>query len=118
MRRERHAVDGLEQDRLGPRASDAVLVRSYDHRRAYDLDVAVASTTGERVFRERFYLLPGHTERVPSVGPTGEYTVRVVLDNDRERETDCELGGSPERTLVIEVGNGSVSLTDGVHASV
>lgn len=96
--------------------SEAILIRSHDHQWAYDIHVDVLADGGEPVYQNRYFLLPGQTKSECNVAPDGEYTVRVTLDNDRTREIACRLGDRPDETLVIEVGNGCLSLTDGVLA--
>lgn len=94
--------------------SEALHVRSYDHQWSYDLDVELATDTGETVFRERYYLLPGHTEDEVGIAPDGEYELRVTLDNSRVETLDCRIDSTPEHTAVIEVGNGAITLSEGL----
>ena len=46
--------------------------------------------------------------------PQGRYNVTVADENHRERLTDVTLEDSPDHTAVIEVGNGTLSLTTGL----
>lgn len=101
---------------LGTPVSEEVLIRSYDHQWAYDLEVEIVSADGEPAFHERYYLLPGHTESITGGLPDDEYELRVSLDNDRREVLECRIDASPDHTAVIEVGNGALSLTEGLHA--
>lgn len=95
--------------------SEALHIRSYDHQRSYDLDVELMTADGETVFRERYYLLPGHTESEASIVPRGDYELRVTLDNKNEETLECQIDSTPEHTAVIEVGNGALALTEGLQ---
>ena len=97
--------------------SEEVFVRSYDHRLAYDIDIEVRTLDGEVVFEDRYYLLPGHTEIEKNAIPAGEMQVVVSLDNEVEKSTRCKIGDGPEHTVMIEVGNGALSVTEGLHPS-
>lgn len=113
-RPERTADPGLSVDREVVASSEAIHIRSYDHQWSYDLDVEVMTTDGEMVFRERYYLLPGHTESERSIVPPGDYELRVTLDNTHQERTECRIDSSPAHTAVVEVGNGAISLTEGL----
>lgn len=94
--------------------TEDLLVRSYDHRRAYDVDVEIRHEDGSLAFHERYYLQPGATVSVTDRLPGGCYQVRVTLDNRQERVLLSRIDDAPEHTAVVEVGNGAVSLTDGL----
>lgn len=96
--------------------SEQIHIRSYDHHWAYDLDVVVVTEDGDLVFHDHYYLQPGHTESVAEGIPAGDYEVRVTLDNSYRETVQCRLDTSPEHTALIEVGNGVLSLTEGLHA--
>lgn len=94
--------------------SEDLLVRSYDHRQAYDVDVEVRHEDGALAFHERYYLQPGATVSETNRLPGGCYQVRVTLDNRQERVLLSRIDDAPEHTAVVEVGNGALSLTDGL----
>lgn len=110
--RSQHRTAGAQ--RAVPR-SEAIHIRSYDHQWSYDLDVELVTDEGETAFRERYYLLPGHTESESSIVPQGDYELRVTLDNRHEERLECRIGSTPGHTAVIEVGNGALALTEGLH---
>lgn len=89
-------------------------LRSHDHRWAYDIDVVVRRVDGERAFERRYYLQPGETISEPDVLPPGEYRLTVTLDNDHSEELRCHVDASPGHTAVVEVGNGVLSVTEGL----
>ncbi|MFD1597836.1 hypothetical protein [Halobellus rarus] len=96
--------------------SEDVHVRSYAHQMGYDLEIELVDSDGSVAFRDRYYLQPGETEGEVDAVPDGEYEVRAVLDGDRETDRRCRIGSDPEETVVVEVGNGILSLTEGLRA--
>mgnify|MGYP000548434929 CR=1 FL=1 len=95
--------------------SEDVHVRSYAHQVGYDLELEVVDPDGSVAFEGRYYLQPGAIESEVDVVPEGEYEVRAVLDGDRETVSRCRIGSDPEETVVVEVGNGILSLTQGLR---
>ena len=92
---------------------EQLYLRSYDHKWAYDLDIEITDGSGTVVFENRYYLQPGHSRSQTDVLPAGTYDVTVTLDNTLQRSLRCRIDDSIKNTAVIEVGNGSVSLTTG-----
>lgn len=112
---ERRQRDGAEagvyyRERL---TTEALHLRSYDHRRGYDLTVEARRLDGERTFERRYYLPPGEAVDEDDL-PAGVYELTVTLDNDDSEQLRCRLDAAPGHTAVIEVGNGTLSLTQGL----
>lgn len=108
-------------DQRRPRPRDGVRtedihVRSYDHRWSYDLDVEVRTRDGIQVFRERYYVAPGQSTSELNALPSGEHEITVTVDDDRCERVQCRIGDSPDHTVVIEVGNGVLSVSEGLRS--
>jgi hypothetical protein len=108
----RRARDTLDS-RPAARSED-LHVRSYAHEWSYDLHVAVVDADGHVAFEADYYLQPGDVESEMDELPPGEYEVRATLDNETRTTGRCRIGTAPDRTAVIEVGNGVLSLTEGL----
>jgi hypothetical protein len=111
---ERHVESRADAET--PPASEAVHVRSHDHEWAYDLDLEIAALDGEVVFQRRYYLQPGASRSEVGDLPDGEYEVRAILDNEHREVRRCRIDATTEGTVVVEIGNGVLSLTQGLHA--
>ncbi|MFC6871910.1 hypothetical protein [Halobellus marinus] len=111
---------GTDDEATGARTvhvhSEDLHIRSYAHREAYDLRLEVATLDGDTVFQDSYYLQPGATESELDAVPAGEYEIRATLDRQRTETLRCRLGPEPDRTVLIEVGNGILSLTEGLRA--
>jgi hypothetical protein len=110
----RTASSASDTDRpVAPQRED-IYLRNFDSTRAYNLTVEVRD--GDSVkFINRYYLTPGQTVSECGQLPPGAYEVQVVLDGRRQQTVQCDIGTAPERTALIEVGNGTVSVTEGLY---
>jgi hypothetical protein len=103
-------------DNSGPEnSSEELFLRNYDHEWSYDIEIEVETPEGTDVIQRRYYLRPGHTESISNVLTDGEYVVRVRMDNSERTSRRCSIDESIEHTAVVEVGNGALSLTEGLH---
>lgn len=102
--------------RHGVTESEALHVRNYDHDRSYDVDVVVRTTAGEHVFRRRYRLAPGEVVAERDVIEPGDYEIEVRVDDDPSKVLEWRIGAAPERTAVVEIGNGLWSLTGGFRS--
>lgn len=105
--------NSIEQQAV-ERRSEELHIRNFDVSRAYDLTVEVHDSDG-LVFANRYYLTPGKTASETERLPPGEYGIRVELDGRRQTSARCTIDGTPDRTALIEVGNGTVSVTEGLY---
>lgn len=82
--------------------NEAVHIRSYDHQEAYDLDIEFVKRDGETAFEKHYYLLPGHIESESSIVPSGNYEIRVSLDNSHGETLECRIDSSLDHTAVMD----------------
>lgn len=94
--------------------SEDIHLRNYDYQWGYDIVVEVVEPTGDAVFEKRYYLQPGRVESELDAIPAGEYEIRAVLDGQERSEITGRIGPGLDGTAVIEVGNGALSLTQGL----
>jgi hypothetical protein len=94
-----------------PRSED-IFIRNFDTRRSYDLTVRIRDAEGI-VFADQYYLTPGRTEHETDRLTAGEYEITVELDGRRREQRTCQVGSTVGNTVLVEVGNGIVSITEG-----
>lgn len=107
--------DGSGADDPRTLNSEDVHVRSYAHRETYDLRIDVLDPDGDVALSESYALEPGAVKSEINALPAGAYEVRAILDGDRRETRYCRVDDSPAGTIVIEVGNGVLSLTEGLY---
>lgn len=116
--REQSTTTEIEDSRSAERpdviGSEQVHVRNHDHQWGYDLTLEILDADGEPVFEEWYYLLPGQVENEFDALPAGEYEIRATLDNLEEETLHCRIDADLAHTVVIEMGNGVHSLTQGL----
>ncbi|MFB6309987.1 MAG: hypothetical protein ABEH64_02265 [Salinirussus sp.] len=93
----------------------AIYMRSYDHQWGYDVDIAITDLSGDLMHQARYYVLPGQARSESPDLPAGEYEVRVVLDNSTEQRVECRIDESPDNTVMIEMGNGAMAVSNGLR---
>lgn len=94
--------------------SEEIHIRNFDYNQSYDLTLSVRMD-GESTLSNTYHLTPGRRISEIYQLPAGIYEVEVSLDSDQTETARCEIGSTPERTALIEVGNGTVSLTQGLY---
>lgn len=94
--------------------SEEIHIRNFDDNQSYDLTLSVYMD-GESVLTSTYQITPGR--RISEIYrlPAGVYDVEVQLDAHQVETARCEIGSTPERTALIEVGNGTVSVTQGLY---
>lgn len=99
---------------VSPAYSEDVHIRNYDVERAYRVTLALANDEGT-AFEESYWLRPGaFLSEVDEIDP-GEYEVEVTLDNGRSVSRTCQVDTDHDHTVLVELGNGIVSVAQGVY---
>jgi len=88
-------------------------IRNYDIETSHTVWIHVGE--GEQRLETTRRLRPGETRTVAEAIPPGEYDIEVGIDGLRRTVGRCRVGPDPERTALVEVGNGVVSVTEGVR---
>jgi hypothetical protein len=115
--RHRDATDSISDGtnaQLQASRNEEIHVRNFDVRRSYDLTVQIR-TASEVVFLTRYSLTPGKTATELGRVSPGEYEVYAELGGRRSERVRCEIDETPEGTARIEVGNGTLSVSQGLY---
>lgn len=107
-------IDRSGETRARHETAEHIHIRNYDRQWGYDLDIVVATPKGEPVVRKHYYLQPGQAVSERDLLSSAEYELRVTLDNGHEARLPCRISSAAEHTAVVEVGNGVLSLTEGL----
>lgn len=103
-----------ESDRTAQQTRDAHL-RNYDPYREYDLALTLRDDDGQVCFEETYYFQPGQSVTVCDALDPGRYEVTAVLDATRRETATCRVGPAPAHTILVELGNSTVSVTQGLY---
>jgi hypothetical protein len=102
-------------------------LRNYDESRRYQLTVSVSQPNGGPEHEATYELAPRDVESELQVVPPGRYEVQVSgafrpAGPDRhhgttgsdEETVSCNVGDRPQQTVVVECGNGVVTVSEGL----
>lgn len=108
---------GLDELEAGsPRAAtEDIHVRNYDFERSYEVVVRVEDPSGDRLFSRRYFLQPGQSRSEHNVLAAGTYRITAAIDPPERDASDCAIGDTPDHTGLVEVGNGIVSVSEGLY---
>jgi len=116
-------IDDARTAESGLRVTDeSVVLRNYDGTVAHSLTIRLRDPEGAVALERPYDLGPGETVSVQTRLQRGVYTVEAVSHSDSgaavttgERDSERVLVGSgPDETALVELGNGLVSVTEGV----
>jgi hypothetical protein len=101
-------------------------LRNYDESRQYRLTVSVRQPNGGPKYEATYELAPSDVASELEIVPPGRYEVHVSgsfrpVDGEshhtagRDEETaNCNVGDRPPQTVVVECGNGIVTVSEGL----
>lgn len=92
---------------------EAARVRNYDHRDGHSVHVTLEALDDGTRLTQRSYLAPGQSTRVSDALESGRYRLRIRVDGVERRRVNVELDETPAGTVIVELGNGVVSVTRG-----
>lgn len=95
-------------------AAGEIHLRNYDVARSHRVWLNVVDD-GRRVLETTRRLRPGAVRSVAGDLAPGEYDVEVGVDGLRRAVERCRVGDGPAGAVLVEMGNGVVSVTEGVH---
>lgn len=102
-------------------------LRNYDESRRYRLMVSVSKPNGGPEYEATYELAPGDSESELEIVPPERYEVHVsgafrptgpnrhhgTTGSDKET-VSCNVGDRPQQTVVVECGNGVVTVSEGL----
>jgi hypothetical protein len=102
-------------------------LRNYDESRRYRLAVSVSQPDGGPEYSATYELDPGDLASELEIVPRGRYKVHVSGSfrpagrdchhgtTGRDEETaSCNVGDRPQQTVLIECGNGIITVSEGL----
>jgi hypothetical protein len=91
------------------------IVRNYDADRSYDLTITARRVdAGEVAFERPLTVPPADLVGVTDALPPGQYEVEVETAAGFEDDAVCEVDATPAATVLVELGNWHLSVTNGL----
>lgn len=113
----RHATslsDGPPASPTGTSSSEDLFVRNYDVERTYNLELTATHRCDDDQLERQYTLQPGQVIAELGVLAPGEYELTVEIAHT-DAVSSCTVGPTPDETAVVEVGNGTVSVSQGLY---
>jgi hypothetical protein len=103
-------------DRLtAPVVSEACLtIRNYDNHISHEVMVRFYDAADNVAFKGSYTLSSLDVVSVSQRLDRAVYRVDVEVDGETTVEAECLIGSGPNETALVEVGNGLLSVTEGV----
>ena len=95
-------------------STHGVVLRNYDGEDAHELSVEFYDDEGTIVFDRTFALDPLDMVVVRPQIKADTYRVTIECDGGRTASEDCLISSQVGEAALIEIGNGVVSVTDGL----
>lgn len=108
-------VEPRSETSVRPHVSqESLVLRNYDGTEAHEVSVRVAGAD-ESIAVDRTYHLPSNASQSVEIRlERAVYLVEATLFGVRTDRAECVLGSGPGEAALVEVGNGLVSVVDGV----
>jgi hypothetical protein len=89
------------------------IVRNHDADRSYDLTVTARDADGAVVLERDLSVDPDDTVEWTGALVPGRYEVRAETATGPEDAAVCDVAADPASTVLVELGNWQVSVTNG-----
>jgi hypothetical protein len=110
----RSAVDTSVGDERLLVSDEALVLRNYDSETTHEVTVEFHNADDEIAFQRTYTLTPQAVTSIQTRLPRAVYHVDVRVDGADSSSADCLVGSAPSETALVEVGNGLVSVAEGV----
>lgn len=94
--------------------NESLVLRNYDTEETHTLDVTLLDPSGDVAFDRTVTVDPRATVCIETRLERAVYRVSAHLETGTMARTDCLIGSGPDECAVIETGNGTVSVSDGL----
>jgi hypothetical protein len=103
----------LEPPERSPFGAESISIRNYDTAVGHEPTVTVTDGSGTVFFDRPVPVDPLKTVSIQTQLNRGVYDVTVTAEDATSISAKCLLGDAPGECAVIELGNGTATVTDG-----
>ncbi|ERG91532.1 MAG: hypothetical protein J07HQW1_01566 [Haloquadratum walsbyi J07HQW1] len=91
-----------------------LVIRNYDASEIHTIHVQVHDTGGKCVLERTLQVNPSRAVTMNMCCDAATYTITAQIETGSVDMTECRIGTSMDKTALIETGNGSVRVADGL----
>jgi hypothetical protein len=95
-------------------SDESLVVRNHDSSETHNLRVTFVDHNGECAFDRTIPVAPLETVSIETRLDRGVYRVEVRLEDGETASSECLIGSDPGECALVEVGNGIVSVVEGL----
>jgi len=95
-------------------SEECLTIRNYDSHLSHGVTVRFFDANDDIAFERSYELSPLDVVSVSQRLERAVYRVDAVVDGDTHVDAECLIGSGPNETALVEIGNGLLSVTDGV----
>jgi hypothetical protein len=95
-------------------SEECLTIRNYDSHVSHEVTVRFYDADEDIAFKRSYTLSPLDVVSVSQRLDRAVYRVDVVVDEDTNVDAECLIGSGPNETALVEIGNGLLSVTEGV----
>ena len=95
-------------------SEECLTIRNYDSHVSHEVTVRFFDADDDVAFKRAYTLSPLDVVSVSQRLDRAVYRVDVVVDGDTNVDAECLIGSGPNETALVEIGNGLLSVTEGV----
>lgn len=109
-------ADSTPTASAGARAitDESLVVRNHDSSETHDLQVTLVDHRGELAFDRTLSVAPLETVSIETRLDRAVYRVEARLEAGAAASSECLIGSDPDECALVEVGNGIVSVVEGL----
>lgn len=111
--RESRAVPSVGDEHLLV-SDETIVLRNYDGELTHEVVVELRNADDEIALQKTYTLTPQTVTSIQTRLPRAVYNVDVRVAGTDSSSADCLVGSGPSETALVEVGNGLVSVAEGV----
>ena len=93
--------------------SEDLHIHNHDHASSYDITLDIRDGEATKHHGE-YHLLPDQSGSSVNLLPAGEYTVAATVDGQLSKTAVIEVSDEPDQTIVVEIINGNLKITEGL----
>ena len=91
-----------------------LVIRNYDASKTYTVHVQVHNAAGKCVCERTLQATPSRAVTVEMCCEAATYTITAQIETGSVDMAECRVGSGVDQTALIETGNGSVRVADGL----
>lgn len=95
-------------------SDESLVIRNSDSTDSHELYVQFVGPDGDTVFRQTFRIAPMETVAVTTRLDRTIYRVEASIRHGDTQSAECLIGSDPTETALVEIRNGTVSVSEGI----